>query len=68
MRVQLHYIVRIHVVYLKEKRLTSLLLSWYNPLPAEPPFSPFLLGPQRQNIGLVPTVHHVRKGSLSPDH
>ncbi|WJZ95741.1 hypothetical protein VitviT2T_014485 [Vitis vinifera] len=39
MRVQLHCIVRIHVVYLKEKRLTSLLLSWYNPLPAEPPFS-----------------------------
>ncbi|WJZ82875.1 hypothetical protein VitviT2T_002599 [Vitis vinifera] len=39
MRVQLHCIVRIHVEYLKEKRLTPLLLSWYNPLPAEPPFS-----------------------------
>nr|YP_009987947.1 hypothetical chloroplast RF15 [Paphiopedilum spicerianum]YP_009987956.1 hypothetical chloroplast RF15 [Paphiopedilum spicerianum]YP_010403275.1 hypothetical chloroplast RF15 [Bulbophyllum ningboense]YP_010403283.1 hypothetical chloroplast RF15 [Bulbophyllum ningboense]QNL17743.1 hypothetical chloroplast RF15 [Paphiopedilum spicerianum]QNL17752.1 hypothetical chloroplast RF15 [Paphiopedilum spicerianum]UQW82966.1 hypothetical chloroplast RF15 [Bulbophyllum ningboense]UQW82974.1 hypothetica len=37
MRVQLHCIARIHVVYLKQ--LTSLLLSWYNPLPAEPPFS-----------------------------
>ncbi|KAJ6795076.1 hypothetical protein M6B38_271775 [Iris pallida] len=34
MRVQLHCIARIHVVYLKQ--LTSLLLSWYNPLPAEP--------------------------------
>lgn len=37
MRVQLHCIARIHVVYLKQ--LTPLLLSWYNPLPAEPPFS-----------------------------
>ncbi|RWR98011.1 LOW QUALITY PROTEIN: hypothetical protein CKAN_02749800 [Cinnamomum micranthum f. kanehirae] len=46
-------------------RLTSLLLSWYNPLPAEPPF---LLGPQRQNVGLVPTVHHGRKDSPSRDH
>lgn len=46
-------------------RLTSLLLSWYNPLPAEPPF---LLGPQRKNIGLVPTVHHGRKDSPSRDH
>lgn len=36
MRVQLHCIARIHVVYLKQ--LTPLLLSWYNPLPAEPPF------------------------------
>lgn len=34
MRVQLHCIARIHVVYLKQ--LTSSLLSWYNPLPAEP--------------------------------
>ena len=31
-------------------------------------WAPFLLGPQRQNVGLVPTVHHVRKGSLSRDH
>ncbi|BBN67614.1 homolog of yeast ADA2 2A, partial [Prunus dulcis] len=46
-------------------RLTPLLLSCYNPLPAEPPF---LLGPQRQNVGLVPTVHHGRKDSLSRDH
>nr|YP_010993693.1 Ycf15 protein [Peucedanum wulongense]YP_010993706.1 Ycf15 protein [Peucedanum wulongense]WQH58786.1 hypothetical protein [Kitagawia praeruptora]WOZ10966.1 Ycf15 protein [Peucedanum wulongense]WOZ10979.1 Ycf15 protein [Peucedanum wulongense]WQH58800.1 hypothetical protein [Kitagawia praeruptora] len=38
MRVQLHCIARIHVVYLKEVD-TSLLLSRYNPLPAEPPFS-----------------------------
>nr|QWK45257.1 Ycf15 [Stephania tetrandra]QWK45258.1 Ycf15 [Stephania tetrandra] len=38
MRVQLHCIARIRVVYLNG--LTSLLLSWYNPLPAEPPLSP----------------------------
>nr|WEH01056.1 hypothetical protein [Euphorbia prostrata]WEH01068.1 hypothetical protein [Euphorbia prostrata] len=36
MRVQLHCIARIHVVYLKEVDLLSLLLSWYNPLRAEP--------------------------------
>nr|UQJ79699.1 hypothetical protein [Triaenophora shennongjiaensis] len=30
--------------------------------------APFLLGPQRQNVGLVPTVHHGRKDSLSWDH
>ncbi|KAL0462635.1 UNVERIFIED_CONTAM: hypothetical protein Slati_0151100 [Sesamum latifolium] len=30
--------------------------------------APFLLGPQRQNVGLVPTVHHGRKDSLSRDH
>nr|YP_010048207.1 hypothetical chloroplast RF15 [Pilea pumila]YP_010048221.1 hypothetical chloroplast RF15 [Pilea pumila]QPK42815.1 hypothetical chloroplast RF15 [Pilea pumila]QPK42829.1 hypothetical chloroplast RF15 [Pilea pumila] len=29
--------------------------------------APFLLGPQRQNGGLVPTVHHGRKDSLSRD-
>ncbi|KAL9400980.1 hypothetical protein Peur_004829 [Populus x canadensis] len=28
----------------------------------------FLLGPQRQNVGLVPTVHSRRKDSLSQDH
>nr|QFR04067.1 hypothetical chloroplast RF15 [Triticum aestivum]QFR04083.1 hypothetical chloroplast RF15 [Triticum aestivum] len=28
----------------------------------------FLLGPQRQNVGLVPTVHPGRKDSLSRDH
>lgn len=65
MRVQLHCIARIHVVYLFETGWTSLLLSWYNPLLAEPPF---LLGPQRKNRGLVPTVHHGRKDSLSRDH
>lgn len=27
--------------------------------------APFLLGPQRQNVGLVPTVHHGRKDSPS---
>nr|YP_010178542.1 Ycf15 [Paphiopedilum tranlienianum]YP_010178551.1 Ycf15 [Paphiopedilum tranlienianum]QUV74654.1 Ycf15 [Paphiopedilum hirsutissimum]QUV74571.1 Ycf15 [Paphiopedilum tranlienianum]QUV74580.1 Ycf15 [Paphiopedilum tranlienianum]QUV74665.1 Ycf15 [Paphiopedilum hirsutissimum] len=30
--------------------------------------APFLLGPQRQNVGLVPTVHHGRKDSPSRDH
>ena len=28
----------------------------------------FLLGPQRQNVGLVPTVHHGRRDSPSRDH
>nr|QVY57670.1 hypothetical chloroplast RF15 [Crocus olivieri subsp. istanbulensis]QVY57682.1 hypothetical chloroplast RF15 [Crocus olivieri subsp. istanbulensis] len=63
MRVQLHCIARIHVVYLKQ--LTSLLLSHGTTLF---PLSPFLLGPQRQNVGLVPTVHHGRKDSPSRDH
>ncbi|KAH0438465.1 hypothetical protein IEQ34_023401 [Dendrobium chrysotoxum] len=30
--------------------------------------APFFLGPQRQNVGLVPTVHHGRKHSPSRDH
>nr|YP_010898200.1 hypothetical chloroplast RF15 [Medinilla tapete-magicum]YP_010898214.1 hypothetical chloroplast RF15 [Medinilla tapete-magicum]WHL46629.1 hypothetical chloroplast RF15 [Medinilla tapete-magicum]WHL46643.1 hypothetical chloroplast RF15 [Medinilla tapete-magicum] len=30
--------------------------------------APFLLGPQRQNVGLVPKVNHARKDSLSRDH
>ncbi|KAH0437201.1 hypothetical protein IEQ34_005395 [Dendrobium chrysotoxum] len=30
--------------------------------------APFFLGPQRQNVGLVPTVHHGRKDSPSRDH
>nr|WRO37716.1 hypothetical chloroplast RF15 [Danxiaorchis mangdangshanensis] len=30
--------------------------------------APFLLGPQRQNVGLVSTVHHGRKDSPSRDH
>nr|QYC94615.1 Ycf15 [Megathyrsus maximus] len=29
--------------------------------------APFLLGPQRKNVGLVPTVHHGRKNSQSRD-
>ncbi|KAG6621040.1 hypothetical protein I3842_Q035400 [Carya illinoinensis] len=45
MRVQLHCIAGIHVVYLKEVDLLS----------------------HRQNVGLVPTVHHGRKDSLSRD-
>ncbi|KAL4181912.1 hypothetical protein AMTRI_Chr12g273430 [Amborella trichopoda] len=49
MRVQLHCIAIIHVVYLNQVDL--FVLSWCNPLLAEPP--PFLLGPQRQNVGLL---------------
>ncbi|URE26743.1 hypothetical protein MUK42_36052 [Musa troglodytarum] len=30
--------------------------------------APFLLGPQKQNVGLVPTVHHGRKDSPNRDH
>lgn len=37
MRVQLHCIAKIHVVYLKE--VDTLLLSWNNPLSAKTPFS-----------------------------
>ena len=63
MRVQLHCIARIHVVYLKEvDPLSSLMLQ------SSSRGAPFLLGPQRQNVGLVPTVHHGRKNSLSQDH
>nr|YP_010340161.1 hypothetical protein RF15 [Celtis australis]YP_010340175.1 hypothetical protein RF15 [Celtis australis]UOA66481.1 hypothetical protein RF15 [Celtis australis]UOA66482.1 hypothetical protein RF15 [Celtis australis] len=63
MRVQLHCIARIHVVYLKEvDPLSSLMLQ------SSSRGAPFLLGPQRQNVGLVPTVHHGRKDSLSRDH
>nr|QHD18691.1 Ycf15 [Sinopora hongkongensis] len=47
------------------KQVDLLASLMYNPLPAEPPF---LLGPQRQNVGLVPTVHHGRKDSPSRDH
>nr|YP_009729863.1 Ycf15 [Caldesia grandis]YP_009729875.1 Ycf15 [Caldesia grandis]YP_009729948.1 Ycf15 [Caldesia parnassifolia]YP_009729961.1 Ycf15 [Caldesia parnassifolia]QHW08199.1 Ycf15 [Caldesia grandis]QHW08211.1 Ycf15 [Caldesia grandis]QHW08284.1 Ycf15 [Caldesia parnassifolia]QHW08297.1 Ycf15 [Caldesia parnassifolia] len=63
MRVQLHCIARTHVVYLKQ---VDLLAS-----PVVQPSSrraPFLLGPQRKNVGLVPTVHHERKHSPSRDH
>nr|YP_009749792.1 hypothetical chloroplast RF15 [Leucanthemum maximum]YP_009749805.1 hypothetical chloroplast RF15 [Leucanthemum maximum]YP_009775753.1 Ycf15 protein [Leucanthemum vulgare]YP_009775766.1 Ycf15 protein [Leucanthemum vulgare]YP_009775840.1 Ycf15 protein [Leucanthemum virgatum]YP_009775853.1 Ycf15 protein [Leucanthemum virgatum]QIJ46047.1 hypothetical chloroplast RF15 [Leucanthemum maximum]QIJ46061.1 hypothetical chloroplast RF15 [Leucanthemum maximum]QJA15979.1 Ycf15 protein [Leucanthemum vu len=63
MRVQLHCIARIHVVYLKEvDPLASLTVQ------SSSRRAPFLLGPQRQNVGLVPTVHHGRKDSLSRDH
>ncbi|URE16391.1 hypothetical protein MUK42_25823 [Musa troglodytarum] len=30
--------------------------------------APFLLDPQRQNVGLVPTVHHGRKNSSNRNH
>lgn len=63
MRVQLHCIARIHVVYLKQvDLLASLMVQSYSRR------APFLLGPQRQNVGLVPTVHHGRKDSPSRDH
>ena len=65
MRVQLHCIARIRVVYLKEvDHLASLMVQSSS---RRAPFL-FLLGPQRQNVGLVPTVHHGRKDSLSRDH
>nr|YP_010502188.1 hypothetical chloroplast RF15 [Cordia dichotoma]YP_010502202.1 hypothetical chloroplast RF15 [Cordia dichotoma]YP_010982849.1 Ycf15 protein [Cordia monoica]YP_010982863.1 Ycf15 protein [Cordia monoica]YP_010982936.1 Ycf15 protein [Cordia sinensis]YP_010982950.1 Ycf15 protein [Cordia sinensis]UXC96400.1 hypothetical chloroplast RF15 [Cordia dichotoma]UXC96414.1 hypothetical chloroplast RF15 [Cordia dichotoma]WOH22074.1 Ycf15 protein [Cordia monoica]WOH22086.1 Ycf15 protein [Cordia monoic len=63
MRVQLHCIARIHVVYLKEVDLLASLMVHSSSRRV-----PFLLGPQRQNVGLVPTVHHGRKDSLSRDH
>ena len=63
MRVQPHCIARTHVVYLKEVDLLASLM-----LQSSSRRAPFLLGPQRQNVGLVPTVHHERKDSLSRDH
>nr|YP_009757196.1 hypothetical chloroplast RF15 [Elatostema dissectum]YP_009757209.1 hypothetical chloroplast RF15 [Elatostema dissectum]YP_010282655.1 hypothetical chloroplast RF15 [Elatostema stewardii]YP_010282668.1 hypothetical chloroplast RF15 [Elatostema stewardii]QIM59015.1 hypothetical chloroplast RF15 [Elatostema dissectum]QIM59028.1 hypothetical chloroplast RF15 [Elatostema dissectum]UHM25406.1 hypothetical chloroplast RF15 [Elatostema stewardii]UHM25419.1 hypothetical chloroplast RF15 [Elatostem len=51
---------RIHVVYLKEVDPSLMLQSSSRG-------APFLLGPQKQNVGLVPTVHHGRKDSLSRD-
>nr|QYK19766.1 hypothetical chloroplast RF15 [Blumea balsamifera]QYK19779.1 hypothetical chloroplast RF15 [Blumea balsamifera] len=65
MRVQLHCIARIHVVYLKE---VDLLASLTVQIQTSSRRDPFLLGPQRQNVGLAPTVHHGRKDSLSRDH
>nr|WOW95912.1 hypothetical chloroplast RF15 [Aglaia odorata]WOW95913.1 hypothetical chloroplast RF15 [Aglaia odorata] len=63
MKVQLHCIARIHVVYLKEvDPLASLMVQ------SSSRRAPFLLGPQRQNVGLVPIVNHGRKDSLSRDH
>nr|YP_010986664.1 hypothetical chloroplast RF15 [Linanthus parryae]YP_010986676.1 hypothetical chloroplast RF15 [Linanthus parryae]AMK95769.1 hypothetical chloroplast RF15 [Saltugilia australis]AMK95876.1 hypothetical chloroplast RF15 [Gilia stellata]AMK95882.1 hypothetical chloroplast RF15 [Gilia stellata]WOL37711.1 hypothetical chloroplast RF15 [Linanthus parryae]WOL37723.1 hypothetical chloroplast RF15 [Linanthus parryae] len=63
MRVQLHCIARIRVVYLKEVDLLASLMVQSSSRRA-----PFLLSPQRQNVGLMPTVHHGRKDSLSRDH
>nr|QWE50436.1 Ycf15 [Rourea microphylla]QWE50448.1 Ycf15 [Rourea microphylla] len=63
MRIQLHCIARIRVVYLKEVDLLASLMVQSSSRRA-----PFLLGPQRQNVGLVLTVHHGRKDSLSRDH
>nr|YP_009442278.1 Ycf15 [Iodes cirrhosa]YP_009442292.1 Ycf15 [Iodes cirrhosa]ATN95374.1 Ycf15 [Iodes cirrhosa]ATN95379.1 Ycf15 [Iodes cirrhosa] len=63
MRVQLHCIARIHVVYLKEVDLLASLMVHSSSRGV-----PFFLGPQRQNVGLVSTVHHGRKDSLSRDH
>uniref|UniRef100_A0A1Y3BXY2 Putative ribosomal protein S12/S23 n=3 Tax=Pentapetalae TaxID=1437201 RepID=A0A1Y3BXY2_HELAN len=58
MRVQLHCIARIHVVYLKEVDLLASLTVQSSSRRA-----PFLLGPQRQNVGLPPTSGS--KGDLS---
>nr|YP_010305072.1 Ycf15 [Sanicula astrantiifolia]YP_010305085.1 Ycf15 [Sanicula astrantiifolia]YP_010555664.1 Ycf15 [Eryngium foetidum]YP_010555678.1 Ycf15 [Eryngium foetidum]QWQ51781.1 Ycf15 [Sanicula orthacantha var. stolonifera]QWQ52042.1 Ycf15 [Sanicula lamelligera]QWQ51783.1 Ycf15 [Sanicula orthacantha var. stolonifera]QWQ52044.1 Ycf15 [Sanicula lamelligera]ULR86902.1 Ycf15 [Sanicula astrantiifolia] len=63
MRVQLHCIARIHVVYLKEVDLLASLTVQSSSRRA-----PFLLGPQIQNVRLAPTAHHERKDSLSRDH
>nr|AOZ20573.1 hypothetical chloroplast RF15 [Chenopodium quinoa]AOZ20586.1 hypothetical chloroplast RF15 [Chenopodium quinoa]QNZ92737.1 hypothetical chloroplast RF15 [Chenopodium quinoa]QNZ92738.1 hypothetical chloroplast RF15 [Chenopodium quinoa] len=63
MRVQLHCIARIRVVYLKEVDLLASLIVQSSSRRA-----PLLLGPQRQNVGLVPRVHHGRRDSLSRDH
>nr|WDY86073.1 Ycf15 [Securidaca diversifolia] len=56
MRVQPHCIFRTHVVYLKEVDPPASLM-----LQSSSRGAPFLLGPQRQSVGLVPTVHHGRK-------
>jgi len=60
MRVQLHCIARILVVYLI---LVDLLVLMVQSSSRWPTLPLFLLGPQRQNVGLVPTVHHGRKDS-----
>jgi len=62
MRIQLHCIARICVVYfyLKEVDLFAFIIVQSCSRRA-----PILLGPQRQNVGLAPTVHH---DSLSRDH
>nr|QBK82094.1 Ycf15 [Fagopyrum dibotrys]QBK82095.1 Ycf15 [Fagopyrum dibotrys] len=59
----LRCIARIHVVYLKEVDLLASLI-----VQSSSQRAPFPLGPQRQIVGLVPTVHHGRKDSLSRDH
>ena len=65
MKAQLHCIARIHVVYLKEVDLLPSLM-----VQSSSRWAPFLLGPQRQNVGLglAPTVNHGRKDLLSRDH
>nr|ASA68915.1 hypothetical chloroplast RF15 [Glycine soja] len=63
MRVQPHCIARTHVVYLKKVDLLASLM-----LQSSCRLAPFLLGPQRQNVRQVPTVHHERKDLLSRDH
>ena len=63
MKVLLHCIARIHGVYLKEVDLLASLMVQSSSRRA-----PFLLDPQRQNGGLVPTVHHGRKDSPNRDH
>jgi hypothetical protein len=63
MGIQWSWIGRIHVEYLK--KVEPLLLSWDNALLAE---EPLCLGPQTETVGLMLTVHHERKSSLSRDH
>ncbi|PUZ70520.1 hypothetical protein GQ55_2G238400 [Panicum hallii var. hallii] len=62
MRTQLRCIARIHVPYLKRVDLCASLMVQSSSCGA-----PFLLGPQRKNVELVPTVHHGRKNSQSRD-
>nr|QKY75400.1 Ycf15 [Barnadesia lehmannii]QKY75413.1 Ycf15 [Barnadesia lehmannii] len=59
MRVQLHCIARIHVVYLKEVDLLASLTVQSSSRRA-----PFLLGPQRQNVGLASSSR--KKGLTKP--
>nr|YP_009990698.1 Ycf15 [Zygophyllum xanthoxylum]QNM99202.1 Ycf15 [Zygophyllum xanthoxylum] len=67
MRVQLHCIAKIHVVYLKEVYLLASL--WFSHI-VQSSFcgAPFFLSQQRQNVRLIPTIYHGRKNELSRNH
>nr|YP_010687702.1 hypothetical protein RF15 [Ferula syreitschikowii]YP_010687715.1 hypothetical protein RF15 [Ferula syreitschikowii]WBR36962.1 hypothetical protein RF15 [Ferula syreitschikowii]WBR36963.1 hypothetical protein RF15 [Ferula syreitschikowii] len=61
MRVQLHCIARIHVVYLKEVDLLASLTVQPSSRRA-----PFLLGPQIQNVRQAPTSSSRKKRLTKP--